>query len=110
MITISPCQSCGACCARFRVSYYWGEAVPDGYFNEANEMFRSLKSKNDLEGRPRCDALKGEIGTSVACGIYKDRPTPCQDFRYSYEDGGPKEPRCDEARGKFGMLPLPAPI
>jgi len=104
--TVSPCQSCGACCAIFRVSYYWGEAVPEGYFEETSPMFRSLKSKKDLEGRPRCNALNGEIGVSVACEIYSERPSPCHDFRYSYEDGGPKEPRCDEARSKFGLLPL----
>lgn len=72
-------------------------------------MYRSLKSTSDSEGRPRCNALGGEIGTEVACGIYEKRPTPCRDFKYSYEDGGPKEVRCDEARSKFGLHPLVQP-
>jgi Fe-S-cluster containining protein len=80
--------------------------VPEGLYVESNEMFRSLKSTNDLKGRPRCNSLEGEIGTSVACKIYDLRPTPCRDFRYSYEDGGPKDLRCDEARSRFGLLPL----
>jgi Fe-S-cluster containining protein len=107
--TLSPCLSCGACCARFRVSYYWGEAVPEGYYTETTPMFRSLKSTNDSEGRPRCDALTGAIGEAVACGIYSERPSPCHNFKHSYEDGGPHEPRCDEARSKFGLVPLLKP-
>jgi Fe-S-cluster containining protein len=104
--TISPCQTCGACCARFRITFYWGEEVPEGYFNETNPMFRSLKSEKDTEGRPRCIALGGEIGKTVACGIYENRPSPCRDFKHSFEDGGPREPRCDEARMSIGLKPL----
>lgn len=106
METISPCQSCGACCAMFRVSYYWDEKVPEGFFNETTPMYRSLKSEKDLQGRPRCTALNGEIGKAVACGIYEHRPSPCRDFKHSYEDGGPKEERCDVARISIGLLPL----
>ena len=102
----NPCLSCGACCASFRISYHWSENVPDGFFNETNQTFRSLKSKKDQEGRPRCTALDGEIGKLVACGIYENRPSPCRDFRFSYEDGGPKEIRCDESRIKAGMQVL----
>jgi Fe-S-cluster containining protein len=105
---MSPCQSCGACCARFRVSYHWNEKVPAGYFEETTPMFRSLKSEKDLAGRPRCNALGGVIGVEVACGIYENRPTPCRDFKYSYEDGGPKDLRCDEARLRSGLIPLTA--
>ncbi len=108
MKTLSPCLSCGACCARFRISYYWGEKVPEGYFHETNPMFRSLKSQKDEEGRPRCQALQGEIGKEVACGIYENRPSPCRDFKHSYEDGGPREERCDQARASIGLAPLTA--
>ena len=110
MNILSPCLDCGACCARFRISYYWDEKVPEGFFHETTPMFRSLKSEKDLEGRPRCNALQGIIGTEVSCGIYENRPSPCRDFKHSYEDGGPSEPRCDEARLKFGMKPLPVPV
>ena len=29
--TTNPCQSCGACCAAYRVSFYWaeGEGLPE---------------------------------------------------------------------------------
>ena len=83
--------------------------MPDGYYHETNQTFRSLKNEKDLEGRPRCNALGGEIGKGVACGIYANRPSPCRDFHHSYEDGGPQEPRCDEARVKAGMKPLLPP-
>ena len=93
-----------------RVSYYWGEQVPEGYFNETTPMYRSLKSEKDSLGRPRCKALNGEVGKAVACGIYSDRPSPCRDFKHSFEDGGPHEPRCDVARARIGLVPLSAPI
>ena len=45
----------------------------------------------------------------MSCGIYNSRPSPCRAFRYSYEDGGPREPRCDEARASIGLRPLSPP-
>jgi len=105
MSKVSPCIQCGACCVTFRVSYYWGEEVPEEYFQETNQMFRSLKSTKDKEGRLRCNALTGEIGKEVSCKIYENRPSPCRDFSYSYENGI-KEERCDRARVGVGLLPL----
>jgi Fe-S-cluster containining protein len=102
----TPCTSCGACCARFRVSFYSEERVPEGYSYEVAPFERALKTKTDAEGRPRCIALRGEIGSNVGCGIYAQRPTPCREFKYSYEDGGPREPRCDQAREAIGLSPL----
>ncbi len=55
--------------------------------------------------RPRCVALSGEIGISVSCAIYENRPTPCRRFTASYENGV-REPRCDEARLRHGLKPL----
>jgi Fe-S-cluster containining protein len=109
MEVLSPCLSCGACCAKFRITYYWDEKVTEGYFHETSPMYRSLKSEKDSEGRPRCNALTGTIGTAVACGIYENRPSPCRDFKHSFEDGGPREERCDQARIGAGMLPLENP-
>jgi Fe-S-cluster containining protein len=53
----------------------------------------------------RCIALTGEVGKKVACGIYEWRPSPCRNFMASYENGY-HNPRCDEARAKYGLRPL----
>lgn len=106
---ISPCTNCGACCARFEVSFYIEEKVPEGYSYVTGPITRALKNKIDGKGRPRCNALRGEIGCSVACGIYEERPTPCREFKHSYEDNGPREPRCDQARASIGLAPLTSP-
>jgi hypothetical protein len=106
---MSPCQSCGACCARFEVTFYSEENVPEGYSYSTGLYTRALKSKIDGKGRPRCVALRGEIGCAVECGIYEQRPQPCRQFKHSFEDGGPREPRCDQARAAIGLDPLPKP-
>lgn len=105
----NPCISCGACCARFRVSFAEGEPVPREYHYAVAPGVRALKNRPDADGRPRCIALRGGLGQSVGCGIYEQRPAPCRAFRYSYEDGGPREERCDQARAAIGLAPLEAP-
>lgn len=106
----SPCTSCGACCARFRVSFYSDQNVPSGYSYKINDTENALKSRIDAQGRPRCIALRGEIGSFVSCGIYENRPSPCREFKHSYENGGPREPRCDQARALIGLAPLKPPM
>lgn len=103
---VSPCLTCGACCARFDVSFYSEEKVPEHLSYPSGAYSRTLKNKIDSKGRPRCLSLRGEIGCSVACGIYDERPTPCREFKHSYEDGGPREPRCDQARASIGLAPI----
>ncbi len=108
----NPCQSCGACCAHFRVSFYWREAEPaDGSFSVPVELtedvsphHRCMKGTNQKHYN-RCVALAGKVGTEVSCSIYLHRPSPCRDFSYSYENGK-RNPRCDEARGAYGLPPL----
>lgn len=108
----SPCLTCGACCAFFRVDFYWREAepadaenpVPTGLFEEHENHMRCMKGTN-TKRRPKCAALGGRIGEYVACAIYRNRPTPCRRFQYSYFDGKPN-PRCDEARAAHGLAPL----
>lgn len=102
----NPCTSCGACCARFRVSFDASENVPKEYQYSLSDHKRALKTKPDANGRPRCTALRGALGSFVSCGIYEQRPTPCRAFRYSYENGGPREERCDQARAAIGLAPL----
>ena len=112
---IHPCQKCGACCASYRVSFYWREAestdrehpVPAGYWEEnypGNGRYRIMKGTNQNH-KIKCIALQGRVGEYVSCSIYMNRPTPCDQFKASYEDGLHK-PRCDEARAKHGLKPL----
>lgn len=112
MSSLHPCQSCGACCASYRVSFYWREAektdsahpVPPKYWLDANSQTRILKGTENKH-HPKCIALKGRIGEFVGCEIYANRPTPCRNFQASYEDGK-HNPRCDEARAKHGLKPI----
>jgi uncharacterized protein len=101
---LHPCLKCGACCAYFRVSFYWREAettdsekpVPAGLFEEQSDRFRCMKGTNEKRAN-RCVSLHGQIGNDVKCEIYENRPSPCRDFEASFE-GGIKNPRCDKAR------------
>ncbi|AIX73639.1 YkgJ family cysteine cluster protein [Pantoea sp. PSNIH4] len=105
----NPCVSCGACCAHFRVSFYWAEAddaggqVPVGLTEPLNLLMRNMRGTNARA--PRCVALQGEIGECVSCGIYEQRPTPCREFAMSGENGVENE-ACDRARAKYGLPPL----
>ncbi len=109
---LHPCQSCGACCAAFRVAFYWREAeakehaiaVPSGMWDEGNQFQRSMKGTGDKH-HPKCVALKGVVGRRVECSIYENRSSTCRKFEASYENGM-KQIRCDEARAKHGLRPL----
>ncbi|MBY0315808.1 MAG: YkgJ family cysteine cluster protein [Bdellovibrionales bacterium] len=109
---VHPCLTCGACCASFRVAFYWREAeatdhiptVPQGQWEELTETQRCMKGTSSKHN-PKCTALQGRIGTHVSCSIYENRPTPCRKFMASFEDGTRNE-RCDQAREKHGLPPL----
>ncbi|MBN1504142.1 MAG: YkgJ family cysteine cluster protein [Candidatus Eisenbacteria bacterium] len=116
----NPCLTCGACCARFRVSFYWGEtdAVKGGtvpfVLTEHVTRFR-LCMQGTNQRNPRCVALKGEIGKRVTCTIYATRPTTCREFGIRFEDGKiyatkAELERCNQARAAWGLPPLPASI
>jgi len=109
-MAFNPCIRCGACCACFRASFYWGEAddvtpggVPVALTDDLNHYVRAMKGTN--RGDPWCIALEGVIGESVACSIYERRATVCRSFIPSYENGE-QNPRCDQARARHGMPPL----
>lgn len=109
----NPCTSCGACCACFRVSFYWGEtsAAPGG--GVPAELTLSISPHRvALLGthlpEPRCVALEGTVGQRVRCSIYPLRPSPCREFAMAGEQGLPNE-ACDRARARFGLPPLSAP-
>lgn len=107
-----PCLTCGACCASFRVSFYWREAepsehdfaVPELYWEDTTPTYRAMKGTN-TKHQPKCVALKGRIGDRVSCSIYSQRPSPCRAFEASYETGVHNE-KCDRAREKHGLKPL----
>jgi Fe-S-cluster containining protein len=95
------CQRCGACCAVFRVSFYWAEAddapggtVPAALTRPVGPLHRCMAG---TEARPvRCVALRGEVGGAVACGIYAQRSSTCRDVQ-------PGDAQCRKARGAHGL-------
>ncbi|MCH8500916.1 MAG: YkgJ family cysteine cluster protein [Aliidiomarina sp.] len=108
MSSINPCVTCGACCANFRVSFYWAEGndAPGGYVpaeltEQVNAFYRCMRGTNS--GSPSCVALQGEIGGVISCSIYADRPSPCREFDISINGSNPA---CDRAREKYGMASL----
>ncbi len=112
----NPCLRCGACCAKYRVSFYWGEAdeaqggaIPIELTEELTPFRRCMKGTNRRQ--PRCVALEGEIGVSVRCAIYEHRPSPCREFGVQWESGHlyteeADLKRCNEARAARGLPPL----
>lgn len=109
----NPCMTCGACCAYFRVSFYWAEAddgggvVPVDLTEPLSLMMRNMRGTNDRT--PRCVALQGEPGGCVSCGIYEQRPSPCREFTMSGENGVLNE-ACDRARARHGLPALFQPV
>jgi Fe-S-cluster containining protein len=106
-----PCQSCGACCAAYRVSFHWFEAEPamgapgiPAQLTEAMDPHR-LVMRGTWAPQPRCVALQGEVGTHAHCSIYPQRPSPCRELQASWESGVPS-PHCDKARARHGLPPL----
>ncbi|MCB9665432.1 MAG: YkgJ family cysteine cluster protein [Alphaproteobacteria bacterium] len=104
-----PCLSCGACCAAYRVSFYWAESragggsVPDGLVEQVGPWRAAMQGTS--QAAPRCAALLGTVGESVRCSIYEDRPSPCHELKASWEDGLPDD-KCDRARQRHGLAPL----
>ena len=107
-MSANPCLSCGACCAQFRVSFYWGEAddapgghVPVALTEQIHAHLRCMRGTND--NPPRCACLSGEVGKHVACTIYDLRPSPCWEFNV-YEDDGTQSERCLRLRAQLGLI------
>lgn len=110
MATNNPCLTCGACCAYFRVSFYWSEAepalggqVPVALTTPLNHYYIAMKG---TEAKPaRCIALEGKTGEAVSCSIYAQRPSACHDVLPSWQNGVADE-KCDKARLAHGLPPL----
>ena len=95
------CQRCGACCAWFRVSFYWAEAddaaggsVPVALTRPVGPLHRCMAG---TQTRPvRCVALQGNVGRAVACGIYAQRSSTCRSVV-------PGDGQCLKARAAHGL-------
>ncbi|MES2467997.1 MAG: YkgJ family cysteine cluster protein [Verrucomicrobiota bacterium] len=100
--TAHPCLSCGACCATFRVSFYWAEAatrgLPPGLTEKVNPWLSCMAGTN--AAAPRCAALEGQIGIRTGCRVYPQRPSPCREVQ-------PGDSQCAKARANHGLPPLP---
>jgi Fe-S-cluster containining protein len=107
----NPCLSCGACCAHFRVSFYFGELdsqpggwVPIALTRQINHFRAAMRGTES--GAGRCAALGGEVGQpGVSCAIYTLRPSPCREFSAWEEDGTPS-PQCQRLRIGLGLPAL----
>lgn len=100
---MNPCQTCGTCCASFRVDFSIyehedeGGPVPAGLAVEVNHS--TCRMRGTDHASPRCAALTGKIGVQVACGIYEWRPNPCHEL----ESGSDA---CARARARHGLPAL----
>ncbi len=107
----NPCLSCGACCAFYRATFYWAEtdlANPDGVPSEMTVKINDfmVAMKGTEKHPPRCIALSGTIGVSVACTIYERRSSVCRNFLPAWQDSA-FVTRCAQARLAHGLVALP---
>lgn len=99
----NTCQTCGACCASFRVDFAVqelldeGGTVPDGLTVTVTSHLCRMRGTDHVP--VRCAALTGQIGQQVACGIYEWRPSPCHEL----EAGSFA---CNKARLRHGLPAL----
>ena len=106
----SPCLDCGACCATFRVSFYWAEAddapggtVPVAATEVLNAHLRCMRGTNAKA--PRCSMLEGRV-PGARCTIYDQRPSPCRELE-PYGPDGVADEKCQRARVRHGLPALP---
>ena len=102
---IPECQTCGACCAPFLcVGVRPNDKVdPDNYWDiivkgTHGEIVVDRYLRRDPDSMV-CTALEGELGASVACRIYADRPISCRDFEAGSD-------RCHAIRRAYGIEPF----
>lgn len=101
---VPDCQTCGVCCIAVPwVDVKAGDLTPaENYWDittrgQSGEIIVSRQLRRDTE-TGNCLALKGEIGKSVECGIYENRPDDCRKF----EAGSDK---CHALRRIYGIEP-----
>ena len=101
---VPDCQTCGACCRIFLCTgvqnekidprYYWNVTVASRDRDVVVDRF--LKRDDETLA---CSCLSGNVGESVSCTIYEDRPKMCRNF----EAGSDK---CHGARRAVGLEPF----
>lgn len=98
---IHPCNSCGACCAHFRVSFHWLEASLRGLPTDGLiPVTPHLVCLPGTAAAPvRCGFLEGSIGSQTSCSVYSSRPSPCREVM-------PGDAQCLKARAAHGLPPL----
>ena len=113
MDELNPCLNCGACCAHYRVSFYWAEGddatkggVPVSLTVSSGPWRRAMLGTNG--SHPHCIALQGAVGEKVCCTIYDRRPSVCRNLAPSWVEVD-TDSLCDKARGAYG-LPLLRPL
>lgn len=100
-MSILDCQTCGACCASFRVDFSNQELIshggktPDGLSEPLNEHLCRMRGTD--HSPPRCAALYGTLGSKIQCAIYEFRPSPCMEFEAGSE-------ACLQARKRLNIL------
>jgi uncharacterized protein len=94
-----PCLTCGACCATYRVSFYWAEALGplEVWTERLTPHMACMVGTN--RPQPRCAALQGVVGESAFCTLYPERPSPCRELE-------PGDDRCARAREGHGLAPI----
>lgn len=99
MLQEDACLSCGACCAFFRVSFYWaeGESMPERALEPLNALYSCMKGTNQKS--PRCVMLSGEVGQQVTCSMYAQRSSTCKEVEVG-------DAQCLKARSAHGLIPL----
>ena len=104
------CLTCGACCAAFRVSFYWAESdeavadsVPADMTCQVAPLLCAMKGTD--QPHSRCTALQGDVGTRVWCAIYERRPSVCREVVPSGQTGSANI-WCDRARAIYGLPPF----
>lgn len=92
------CLSCGACCAAYRVSFYWSEAKELGLADEMTEKVNNWRvcMAGTNHRSPLCRGLQGIVGRQVFCLVYEKRPSPCRELQ-------PGDDKCNRARVRYGL-------
>ena len=99
VVNENSCITCGACCAYFRVSFYWaeGEQMPVDVIEPLTPVYSCMKGTNQKNAR--CVMLSGEIGQQVSCSMYEKRSSSCKEVM-------PADEQCNKARAAHGLIPL----
>ncbi len=104
-----PCNSCGACCAFYKVAFHWSETLEGSHHVPVASTISISPHRNAMNGTsqpvPRCAELLGEVGVVTSCQIYERRPSCCRDFKASFENGLHSK-GCDDARFGKGFKAL----